>query len=723
MTGVGIDLPDPPGPGPTVLSDPTDPELRRLAELAGEIGPRRLWLDLDAEGTEDPAAFPHRDESYRLIVSDSVVALSAPTHAGLFYGIQTLHQLAADGGELPSIEIRDEPRFGYRGMHLDVVRHTFPVAAIKRLIDEMARLKLNAFHWHLTDDQGWRIPIDAYPRLVEVGAWRAETVVGRQLDPYVGDGEAYGGYYTQDQIRDVVAYAAERYVTVIPEIEMPGHATAALAAYPELSCTSEPIKVGTTWGVYEEIFCPSEATFRFLETVLDEVMELFPGPYVHIGGDEVPKTRWEQSPVAQAVMRREGLADEEELQGWFTRRIERYVNAHGRTMIGWDEILDGGAPARATVMSWRGVAGGIEAARSGHDVIMSPNADLYLDFYQGDPASEPLAIGGFTSLLHVYCFEPVPEALTPEEARHILGPQANVWTEYMPSPDQVEYMVFPRLLALAEVAWTPAASRDSTSFLHRLPKRLAALEGRGIGYRVPPPTGLEEDLPTLNDEMTVRLGGLSYGTIHYTLDGSEPGPGDPVYRRPLRVSATREGTIVSARRFSPGRRPSPLTRAVVRRVDPLPAMPGPSTPEAGLVSSYFETAAAAVADLDDAVPSQRTVQETPGLPEYAREEYFGLSLEGWIQVPTTGIYRFTIASDDGSVLTIGGRTVVDHDGYHGLTRKSGSVALAAGRHMLRLRYFQAGGNRGLSVHVRRPDGHESSLPADWLLHEAGAPGT
>lgn len=713
-------FPDSFGSAHVVLSDPADPELRRLATLAGDVGPRRLRLLLATAGPADASPFPHRDESYRLVVSDSAVVISASTHAGIFYGLQTLRQLSG-GPSLPSVRIEDAPRFGYRGMHLDVVRHIAPPDFIKSLIDEMARLKLNAFHWHLTDDQGWRVPIDAYPRLTEVGSRREETVVGRQLEPYVGDGIPYGGYYTKEEIRDIVAYAADRYVTVIPEIEMPGHATAALAAYPELSCTGEPIDVGTTWGVYEDIFCPSETTFEFLETVLEEVMALFPGPYVHIGGDEVPKAQWEQSELVQALMRREGLADEDELQGWFTRRIERYLDAHGRTMIGWDEILDGGAPARATVMSWRGTAGGIEAARAGHEVIMSPNADLYFDHYQGDPNQEPPAIGGYTSLQHVYAFEPVPGELTEGEERRVLGPQANVWTEYMPTPDQMAYMVFPRLFALAEVAWTPASRRDSTSFLHRLPARLEALEARGVAYRVPPPTGLDEDLPTLDREVTVRLGGFRFGAIRFTLDGSEPGPNDPIYHGPLRVPATREGTVVSARRFSPGGRVSPLRRAVVRRVEPLPAVPGPARSGRGLVASYFEASAATVADLDEAVPVRRTVRETVGLPAFVREEYFGLSFDGWIQVPTTGVYRFTLTSDDGSRLAIDGRPVVDHDGYHGTTRKSGAVALEAGRHALHLQYFQAGGGRALSVDLRRPDGRDGPLPAGWLLREAGEP--
>ncbi len=446
----------------------------------------------------DPAV-PGGREAYRLTIDPGGLALSASSAAGIFYGVQTLRQLsppalgaglgdapAARGLELPAVRISDAPRFTYRGLHLDVGRHMFPVAFIKRYVDLLARLKLNTFHWHLTEDQGWRIEILAYPRLTQVGAWRRETMVEKNFDPYVGDGVRYGGYYTRDEIREVVAYASARHVTVIPEIEMPGHSLAALAAYPELACTEGPFEVGTRWGVYDDIYCPSERTFEFLETVLTEVMALFPGPYIHIGGDEAPKRRWRESELAQRVIRDHGLTDEDELQSWFIERIERFLAAHGRRLIGWDEILEGGLPERATVMSWRGVGGGIEAARQGHDVIMTPGSHLYFDHYQSrDRAAEPLAIGGFTPLRKVYDFEPVPDVLTGAQRAHVLGAQANVWTEYIKTPEHVEYMAYPRALALAEVVWSPAAARDWGDFRRRLPRALARLDALGVNYRPP----------------------------------------------------------------------------------------------------------------------------------------------------------------------------------------------------------------------------------------------
>jgi hexosaminidase len=424
------------------------------------------------------------------------VLLSASTIVGLTHGLQTLRQLLPAAVErtipfpgmhwaIPAVTIDDAPRFSYRGMHLDVGRHFFTVDFIKRYLDLLALYKFNTFHWHLTEDQGWRIEIRKYPRLTSVGAWRKETVVEKNFDPYIGDRTPYGGFYTQDQVREVVAYAAARSIAVIPEIEMPGHSLAALAAYPELACTPGPFEVGTRWGVFEDIYCPSEQTFAVLEDVLTEVMALFPSRYIHIGGDEAPKTRWKASPIAQEVIRREGLKDEAELQSYFIRRIERFLAGHGRRLIGWDEILEGGLAPEATVMSWRGMDGGIEAAKQGHDVIMTPTSHVYFDHYQGPRETEPFAFGGFTPLEKVYAFEPVPTALSPEEARHVLGAQGNVWTEYMKTSDHVEYMVLPRMIALSEVLWSPAGARDYQRFLQRLRPHLGRLDARGIRYRNP----------------------------------------------------------------------------------------------------------------------------------------------------------------------------------------------------------------------------------------------
>jgi hexosaminidase len=445
-----------------------------------------IELELDASVLEN--------EGYRLEVTPQRVRIGARSAHGLFHGVQTLRQLlppeiessrarAGVRWSLPAVAIEDAPRFGYRGMHLDVGRHFFPTSFIKRYLDLMAAYKLDKFHWHLTEDQGWRIEIKKYPRLTEIGGFRKETVIGHARDePARYDGQRYGGFYTQEEVREIVRYAEERFITVIPEIEMPGHSLAALAAYPELGSTPGPFEPATTFGIFEDIYSPSEETFRFLQDVLTEILGLFPSEYIHIGGDEAPKARWKSSAAAHEVMRRESLRDEEELQSWFIKRIESFLLSQGRRIIGWDEILEGGLAPEATVMSWRGVEGGIAAAKLGHQVIMTPATHVYFDHYQADPQEEPLAIGGYSPLEQVYSFEPVVPELTPEEAAYVLGGQANVWTEYMKTSDHVEYMILPRMLALAETVWSPRESRDFTDFVRRLKSHARHLDARGVRY-------------------------------------------------------------------------------------------------------------------------------------------------------------------------------------------------------------------------------------------------
>ncbi len=409
-----------------------------------------------------------KPEGYRLEIMPAGITVTASDADGLFWGVQTLRQLRVGNGlDFPCCTIEDCPAFSYRGMHLDVVRHFFPVSFIKQYIDIISYYKFNTFHWHLTDDQGWRIEIKRYPELQKVAANRHETLVGHNNSfPKKYDKRVYGGFYTQDEIREVVAYAKERHITIIPEIEMPGHARAALAAYPELGCTGGPYKVATRWGIFEDVFCAgNDATFTFLEGVLTEVMELFPGEYIHIGGDEAPKKRWAGCLKCQKRIKQEGLKDEETLQSYFIYRIEKFLNSHGRTIIGWDEILEGGLAPNATVMSWRGTKGGIRAAELGHNVIMTPDTHLYFDHYQLLDPDGPLAIGGYTPLEKVYEFNPVPKGI---DKKYILGAQANVWTEYMPTQADVLRMAFPRGLALAECLWTPKNSKNFYDFRVRL---------------------------------------------------------------------------------------------------------------------------------------------------------------------------------------------------------------------------------------------------------------
>ena len=439
------------------------------------------------------------DEGYRLDVSRSRVAIRAARPAGVFYAIQTLRQLfppailreakvTGTPWTIPAVAIEDYPRFSWRGMHLDVGRHFMPKRFVKKYLDLLALHKMNRFHWHLTEDQGWRIEIKQYPQLTGVGAWRRETIVGRpdRRDSTLWrfDGQPHGGFYTQDDIREIVAYAQARFITIVPEIEMPGHSQAAIAAYPQLGNTGATLAVWTGWGVDENILNPSDSTIQFEQNVLTEVMSLFPGHWIHIGGDEAPKAQWKASPLAQSRIRELGLKDEDELQSWFTRRMDEFLTAHGRSLIGWDEILQGGLAPNATVMSWRGMDGGIAAARAGHDVVMAPTARTYFDYYQSaDTTREQLAIGGFLPLDSVYAFDPVPPGLGPDEARHILGAQGQVWTEYIPDPKRVEYMAFPRACALAEVLWTPPGEKDYADFRQRLVTHLARLAVLDVNYR------------------------------------------------------------------------------------------------------------------------------------------------------------------------------------------------------------------------------------------------
>ena len=525
------------------------------ADAPGQASPPAGAIALRLEDLESRLG----SEGYLLEVGAEGVLVRAAAPAGLFYGVQTLRQLLPPAVEgpagdpakgpwtVPCVSVEDRPRFAWRGGHLDCSRHFFPKAFVLRWIDILAMHKLNTFHWHLTDDQGWRVEIKKYPRLAEVGAWRVdrEDRHWNAREPQrPGEAATYGGFYTQDDIREVVAYAASRHITVVPEIEMPGHAKAALTAYPRFSCTGGPFTVppGGYWPI-TDVFCPGkEATFEFLEDVLDEVVALFPGPYVHIGADEVDKAEWIKCRDCRARIRAEGLADEKELQSYFVRRMEKVLEARGKRLVGWDEILEGGLAPGATVMSWRGTEGGVEAAKAGRDVVMTPTSHCYFDYYQGDPAHEPPAIGGYVPLVKVYGFEPVPDALAGPEAGRVLGGQANLWTEYIADGKHAEYMALPRLAALAEAVWSPKERRDWADFAARVPALFARYDAAGLNaarsaYLVavkasPGPKGrglalaLETEIPGLE--------------VRFTTDGSDPKPSSKRYRRPVVLRRTAE---------------------------------------------------------------------------------------------------------------------------------------------------------------------------------------
>lgn len=521
-------------------------------------------------------------EAYDLSVTPENITITASEPNGFFYAVQTLYQLLpveVYGDQLvkraawsiPAVDIADTPRFAYRGMHLDVSRHFSSIAYIYKYIDMLAMHKMNTFHFHLTDDQGWRIEIKKYPKLTEIGSKRKHTLVDYYYVnwPHVYDGKEYGPfYYTQEQIKDIVAYAAERYINVIPEIEMPGHALAALAAYPELSCDpSINYEVTGLWGVFDEIFCPKEETFQFLEGVIDEVIELFPSPYIHIGGDEAPKTAWKNCAHCQALIKKLGLKDdttpnpvdgvkhtkEEKLQSYFITRMEKYINAKGRNIIGWDEILEGGLAPNATVMSWRGVQGGLNAAKAGHDAIMTPTAYAYLDFYQEDPSIAPTTIGGYNTLKKTYSYNPIPDDADELVKKHIIGVQGNVWNEYIQTDERRDYQAFPRAIALAETGWTQNQNKNWKNFCERMVNAYKRMELKNVHacrnfFEVNINTHVDE-----SKELKVVLESFyPDAEIRYTTDGSTPVAKSELYTAPftwtgninLQAAAFKDGKIL-----------------------------------------------------------------------------------------------------------------------------------------------------------------------------------
>ncbi|ERM88555.1 beta-N-acetylhexosaminidase [Coprobacter fastidiosus NSB1 = JCM 33896] len=508
------------------------------------------------------------NEGYSLDIDPSKIIIKASSAAGFYYAVQSLKQLlpiavygdkesdSVEKWEVPCVHIDDAPRFSYRGMHLDVARHFFSVDEVKRYIDLLAMHKLNVFHWHLTDDQGWRIEIKKYPKLTEVGSIRKHTMVEKNFDQY--DNTPYGGYYTQDQIRDIVNYAKERFITIIPEVDLPGHMVAALASYPSLGCTGGPYEVQGMWGVHPDVLCAGkEETYEFVTDVLSEVIELFPSRYIHIGGDECPKDRWKKCPLCQARIRKLGLKTdkehtaEERLQSYFMTRVEKFLNENDRQIIGWDEILEGGAAPNATVMSWRGTDGGVQAAKLRHNVVMTPNTYLYFDYYQSeDTQAEPLAIGSYVPLERVYDFEPVPDTLDNDSKKYILGAQANLWTEYISDFKQVEYMLLPRLDALSEVQWTRPENKNWVNFLDRLQHNIQVYDLKGYNYGKHI-FGINPEYRIIPEkhciEVTLRTQGDA--PVYYTLDGTVPTEKSTRYTQPIELT---ENTDLKAIVVRPG---------------------------------------------------------------------------------------------------------------------------------------------------------------------------
>ena len=489
-------------------------------------------------------------EGYTLTIISDRVLVEATTAQGAFYAVQTLYQLLPAeivsskkenaSWELPCVEIKDWPQFVYRGLHLDVCRHFFTMDEVKQYIDMIAMHKMNTFHWHLTDDQGWRIEIKSHPKLTEIGSVRHKTLIGSYYDEYpqVFEEKDYGGFYTQEQAKEIVAYAAERFITVIPEIEMPGHALAALAAYPELSCTGGPFEVEPKWGIFSDIYCPKEETFAFLEDVISEVIEIFPSEYIHVGGDEAHKDKWKVCPHCQGMIKKLGLKDENGLQSYFITRMEKFINSKGRQIIGWDEILDGGIAPNATIMSWRGTKGGIAAAEQDHYAIMTPLTHCYLDYNQYDPYLEPLAIGNFLTLQKTYSYNPMPQELEKEKQKYILGVQGNMWNEYCPTNENMQGKAYPRAIALAEVGWTENFRKDYYDFASRLKQHFKRLDIMGINYSKTMFDVLATpEYDKENNKLLVKLES-QYDTtgLRYTLNGTAPTNKSAAYTSPVEIT-------------------------------------------------------------------------------------------------------------------------------------------------------------------------------------------
>ena len=637
------------------------------------------------------------DEGYLLEVTAAGVAIQAKTAQGAFYGMQTVMQLLPAEIEsperikgiawkMPVVTIKDEPRFKYRGQHLDVCRHFSDVDFIKKQLDILAMFKINTFHWHLTEDQAWRIEIKKYPKLTEISAMRVE-----------GEGHTYGPYfYTQEQIKEVVAYAKERFIEVIPEIELPGHGVAVLAAYPELSCTGGPFEVRNIWGISNDIYCAgNEETFRFFEDVIAEVAPLFESEYFHIGGDEAPKGRWKKCPKCQARIKAENLKGDEEhsveeyLQSYFVRRIEKVLTGHGKKMIGWDEILEGGLAPTATVMSWRGEAGGIAAGNMGHDVIMTPHTWLYLDGFQQDEKLSPTGIGSFTPLAKTYSYDPIPEKLDENKRHHVIGVQANVWTEYMYTPELIEYYTYPRIIALSEIAWSAFDKKDYKDFERRLENQRARLDMHRITYFIPVPE--DKNKPSCNfiaftDTVSLELWTAEPVKIVYTLDGSEPNAQSTVYEKPLSFS---ENVTVKTRSIVLSGRMSEVRTILFEKQTYAPAVERTDT-KPGFKAEYYKGVMHAVAQLEGKTPDETGRVAAPhkskcrvkDYRELFPEDYYNTVLTGYIEIPEDGVYFFSTKATE---LWIDGKLFISNEGQVvKQSRNDRSIALAKGYHSIKL---------------------------------------
>lgn len=674
--------------------------------------------------------YHENEEAYSLVVNTDKVVLTASSEKGLFIGTQTIRQLlpkevelrAAKGIDwtIPNVRISDEPRFKWRGMHLDVSRHFFSKEYIKRFLDYMALYKMNTFHWHLTDDQGWRIEIKKYPELTSKGAFREENKHDRECNKLAKDNpdfeitpgffqeiegkKLYGGFYTQEDIKEIIAYAAIRNILIVPEIDMPGHFKAAIDNYPEVSCFGKP-----DWGhTFSSPLCAgSEQAFELVEHILSEVMELFPGPYIHIGADEVEKTNWKKCKKCQARIKKEQLADEHELQSYFVHRVEKFVNSKGKKMVGWDEILEGGMSKSALMMYWRGWVpdAPTQAVKQGNEVVMSPSSHCYFDYKQDARTLE-----------HLYSFEPVPDGLSETESKQILGGQGNIWTEYIPSEARLDYMCMPRMLALSEVLWTPKEQKNWEDFFIRIKTHFGRLDEMNVNYRVPDIGGLY-DLQVFIEADTIKLSSqIENQEIRYELDGSIPSKTSKRYTEPIIVS---ESLIFQARPFSSKGVGGDVLKTEFLKREPIKAI-NPNSNKAGVECVYFEGKRwTNVADIGKKDVKKGTyVMETFDLPAVAqkRRSSFALKYKGYLEVTKDDVYTFSLLCDDAGVLKIAGEMVIDNDGMHSPRKKTGQIALAKGLHLIELAYVEGGGGGVLELEMLNEQNVFEAIKPSMLSH-------
>ena len=665
-------------------------------------------------------------ESYQLAIHTNHITIKAPSLSGLFYGIQSFKQLLFDNtkskkGEavnvsIPAITIKDSAMFKYRGLNLDVARHFYPIDFIKKQIDLMAYYKLNVFHWHLTDDQGWRIEIKKYPKLTALGATRTKTLIGHGSSaPFKFDNKIYTGYYTQNEIKDVVAYAQERHVTIIPEIEMPGHSLAALAAYPELACKSGPFEVANRWGGFDDVMCAGkESTYVIIEDILTEVASLFPGQYIHIGGDDCSDVRWRECPNCQQKIKNHSLNNENGLKHYFVKRVKKIVEKLDKNMVGWGEILSHEKLEGATVIMWQDDININSNNLTNNKIVKSSNNHLYFDHYQSDPKNHPLAIGGYTPLKDVYQYNPLSDISSPQELQSIIGTQANCWTEYMPTQKQVEYMLYPRLLAFSEISWAPQNKKNWPVFRQKVESHLKHLKTLGVNhfYEVPKPV-TESDEVNFIKTTSLKFQSVSddYST-YYTTDGSVPSPKSTIYNKPLVFNQS--GTVKA---ITVNNKTGEMSQTAIINLNKLNYFKPTKvkTNAAGLKYDLYTGRFKTVKEIKNVNKNRTGILTTSYFPASIPNESFGLIFSGYFNASHDGIYHFALSSDDGSALFINKALIVNNDGIHGTKREKGAVALRKGLYPITIYYFQTTGKRHLNISVTKPDNtHKNLIPLDYV---------